>query len=429
MTVKVEKVETNKVKLTMNISAEAFDSALASAFKKVSKNLTMPGFRKGKVPRRMFEQKFGVEALYEEALELLLPKEYQKAIVSEGISPVAHPTWDIEQIGKGEELVANATVVVKPEVQLGNYIGLEVDALSAEVTEDDIQAELDKLLDQHAEIIVKEGAVADGDTAVIDFEGFKGNEAFEGGKGENHSLVIGSNSFIPGFEEQLVGLTAGEEKDVTVTFPEEYHAENLAGAEAVFKVKVNDVKVRQLPALDDEFVMDLDREGVDTVDALKADIANMIKARKEEDAKNHIIDTVVELAAENAHFEIPGEMIDNEVDQSVREAEQRFQSQGFNMDMYFQFTGSDMESFREQLRPEAEKRLRFNLTLEAIVKAESLDITEEEIDGKLEEMSESFGRSVDELKAMLPNLEILTADLKIQKAVDFLVEKAIVKSH
>ncbi|MCL1948680.1 MAG: trigger factor [Turicibacter sp.] len=429
MTVKVEKVETNKVKLTLTVSAEKFDQGLDFAFKKVSKNLSLPGFRKGKVPRKMFEQKFGVESLFEDALNFVLPREYMAAVTAEGLEPVAEPQWDLDwdNIGKGKELVASATIVVKPEVELGEYIGLEVEALSEEVTEEDIQAELDTLLEQHAEVVVKEGALEDGDTAVIDYEGFKDGVAFEGGKGENHSLVIGSNSFIPGFEEQLIGLNAGEDKEITVTFPEDYHAEELAGAETVFNVKINDVKVRQLPSLDNDFVMDLDRDGIETVEALKADLAEKLKVKKTDEAKNHIIDSVVEKATENAKFEIPAEMIENEVEQMVREADQRFQGQGFNLELYFQFTNTDMESFREQLRPEAEKRLSYNLTLEAIVKAENLEVTAEEIEGKLEEMAGSFGRTVEELKGMLPSLDLLSNDLKVQKAVDFLVEKAVVK--
>lgn len=218
MSVKVETVETNKVKLTITLSAESFDKALDAAFKKVSKNLQAPGFRKGKMPRPMFEQKFGVEALYEDALDALLPKAYMDAVAETNIAPVAAPSWDIKQIGKGQELVAEATVVVKPEVELGQYTGIEVEELSTEVTEADVEAELEKLLQNHAEIVVKEGAVENGDTAVIDYEGFKDGVAFEGGKGENHPLVIGSNSFIPGFEEQLVGMNAGETKEITVTF-------------------------------------------------------------------------------------------------------------------------------------------------------------------------------------------------------------------
>ena len=404
MSVKVETVETNKVKLTITLSAESFDKALDGAFKKVSKNLQVPGFRKGKMPRPMFEQKFGVEALYEDALDTLLPKAYMDAVAETNVAPVAAPAWDIKQIGKGQELVAEATVVVKPEVELGQYTGIEVEELSTEVTEADVEAELEKLLQNHAEIVVKEGAVENGDTAVIDYEGFKDGVAFDGGKGENHPLVIGSNSFIPGFEEQLVGMTAGETKEITVTFPEQYHSAELAGAEAVFKVTLHEVKTRELPQLDDEFVKDLDREGIETVADLKADLEKTIKSQKETAARNHVIDTVVEKATENAKFEIPTEMIDSEVQQMVREADQRFQMQGFNLDLYFQFTGMDMDKFKAQLRPEAEKRLSYNLTLEAVVKAENIDVTEEEVNAKLSEIAQAYGRDLEELKAQLPSL-------------------------
>ena len=393
MSVKVETVETNKVKLTITLSAESFDKALDAAFK----------------------QKFGVEALYEDALDALLPKAYMDAVAETNIAPVAAPSWDIKQIGKGQELVAEATVVVKPEVELGQYTGIEVEELSTEVTEAD------------AEIVVKEGAVENGDTAVIDYEGFKDGVAFEGGKGENHPLVIGSNSFIPGFEEQLVGMNAGETKEITVTFPEQYHSADLAGAEAVFKVTLHEVKTRELPQLDDEFVKDLDREGIETVADLKADLEKSIKAQKETAARNHVIDTVVEKATENAKFEIPAEMIEGEVAQMVREADQRFQMQGFNLDLYFQFTGMDMDKFKAQLRPEAEKRLSYNLTLEAIVKAENIDVTEEEVNAKLSEIAQAYGRELEELKAQLPSLAMLKEDLKVQKAVDFIVEKAVRK--
>ncbi|MEE0427452.1 MAG: trigger factor, partial [Turicibacter sp.] len=251
--------------------------------------------------------------------------------------------------------------------------------------------------------------------------------AFEGGKGENHPLVIGSNSFIPGFEEQLVGMNAGETKEITVTFPEQYHSADLAGAEAVFKVTLHEVKTRELPQLDDEFVKDLDREGIETVADLKADLEKSIKAQKETAARNHVIDTVVEKATENAKFEIPAEMIEGEVAQMVREADQRFQMQGFNLDLYFQFTGMDMDKFKAQLRPEAEKRLSYNLTLEAIVKAENIDVTEEEVNAKLSEIAQAYGRELEELKAQLPSLAMLKEDLKVQKAVDFIVEKAVRK--
>ncbi len=427
MSVKVETLENSKVKLTMTVSAEEFNKALDAAFKKVSKTLAVPGFRKGKMPRQMFESKFGVESLYEDALDVVLPKAYMAAIDEANIAPVAAPSWDIEQIGKGQELVAVATVVVKPEVELGEYKGIEVAELSTDVTAEDVEAELATLLERQAEIVVKDGAVEMTDTAVIDYEGFKDGVAFEGGKGENHPLEIGSNSFIPGFEAQLVGMKAGETKEIAVTFPAEYHSEELAGAAVTFNVTVHEVKQSQLPTLDNEFVMDLNREGIETVEALKSDIETTIKARKETEAKNHVIDAVVEAVTENAKFEIPTEMIDAEVAQMLKEAEQRFQSQGFNLDLYFQFTGTDLEGFKAQLRPEAEKRLSYNLTLEAVVVAENVTVTDAELDAKLAEIAASYGRSVEELKATIPNVEFLREDLKVQKAVDFLVENAVRK--
>ena len=427
MTVKVETIETNKVKLTMTITAEAFDTALNTAFKKVVKKISVPGFRKGKVPRAMFEKTYGVESLFEDALDILLPKEYMSAIDEAKISPVAAPSWDIEQIGKGQDLIAVATVIVKPEVELGQYTGLEVEELSVEVTEEDIQEEVNKLLEGHAEIVVKDGAVENGDTTIIDFEGFKDGVAFEGGKGENHTLEIGSNSFIPGFEEQLIGMKAGEEKEITVTFPEEYHAADLAGAEAIFKVKLHEVKARELPQLDDEFVKDLDREGIETVVDLKADLEKTIKARKETEARNHVIDTVVEKATGNAKFDIPSEMIESQVEQMIKEQEQRFKSQGLSLDLYFQFTGMDLEGLKAQFRPEAEKQLSYNLTLEAIVDAENIQVSDEEIEANLAEMAQAYGQEVEQLKAMLPNLDMLVEDLKVRKAVDFIVEKAVRK--
>jgi len=427
MSVKVETIETNKVKLTMTISAEAFDKALDAAFKKVVKNITMPGFRKGKVPRKMFEQTYGVESLFEDALESVLPKEYMKAVDETGISPVASPSWDVEQIGKGQELIAAATVTVKPEVELGEYTGIEVEELSTEVTTEDIQEEIDKLFQENAEIVVKQSAVENGDTAVIDFEGFKDGVAFEGGKGENHSLEIGSNSFIPGFEEQLIGMNAGEEKEITVTFPDTYQAEDLAGAEAMFKVKLHEVKTRELPELDDEFVKDLDREGIETVEDLKADLEKSIKERKETAARNHVINTVVDKVTENAKFELPSEMVESQIEQMVNEQAQRFQGQGLSLDMYFQFTGMDMDGLKAQFRPEAEKQLSNNLTLEAIAQAEKIEVSEAELEDALEEMAQAYGQDVVRIKEMIPNLDMVVEDLKVRKAVDYIVEKAVRK--
>lgn len=425
MSAKWEKVEENVGVLTIEVEAEKVNSALDKAFNKVKKQVNVPGFRKGKIPRPIFEQRFGVEALYQDALDILLPEAYANAVEESGIEPVDRPEIDIEQMEKGANLIFTAKVTVKPEVKLGEYKGIEVEELDTTVTDEDVEKELKSLQEKHAElIVVEDGQVEEGDTAVIDFEGFVDGEAFEGGKGENYPLVIGSGQFIPGFEEQLIGLKAGEEKDVEVTFPEEYHAKELAGKAATFKTKVHDIKRKQLPELDDEFAKDVDEE-VETLDELKAKLKEKLTKDKEHEAEHHRRDTVVEKAAENATINIPEVMITNEVEQMLREFEQRLQMQGMNLELYYQFAGTDEEGMREQFKADAEKRVRINLTLEAIAKAENIEVTDEDVDAEFEKMAELYNRPVEEIKqifAAQAGSETIKADLKIQKAVDFLVE-------
>lgn len=425
MSAKWEKLEGNSGVLTVEVDAETVNAGLDQAFKKVVKQLNVPGFRKGKMPRPLFEKRFGVESLYQDALDIILPEAYAKAIEETGIEPVDRPDIDIEQIEKGKTLVFKATVTVKPEVKLGEYKGLEVSPLDREVTDEDVQNELTKLQAQHAELAVKEDGSAElGDTVVIDFEGFVDGEAFEGGKGENYSLELGSNSFIPGFEDQLVGVETGGEKDVEVTFPEEYHASELAGKPAVFKVKVHEIKAKELPELDDEFAKDADEE-VETIDALKEKIQNQLKQQKEQQADQHARDTVVEKAAENAEIVIPEAMVNTEVDRMMQEFGQRLQMQGMNLELYYQFSGQDEEALRGQMKEDAEKRVRINLVLEAIAKAENLEASDEEVGKELEEMSTQYNLPIDQIKnALGGNLEGLKADLIIKKAVDFLVENS-----
>lgn len=427
MTAKWEKLEGNQGVLTIEVEAAKVDTALDEAFKKVVKKVNIPGFRKGKIPRPMFEQRFGVESLYQDAIDILLPDAYAGAVIETKIEPVDRPDIDVEQISKGQNLIIKATVTVKPEVQLGEYKGLEVEELETIVTEEDIDLELKQLQEKHAELlVVEEEAVANGDTAVIDFEGFVDGVAFEGGKGENYSLEIGSNSFIPGFEEQLIGVKSGEMKDVEVTFPEEYHAPDLAGKLAVFKVTVHDLKRKQLPELDDEFAKDVNEE-VETLDALKKDIKEKMIKDKETEADNNKRDTLVEAAAENATIEIPDSMISTEVDRMLEEFGQRLEGQGMSLDMYYQFSGSDETAMREQFKVDADKRVRINLTLEAIAEQESLEASDEEVEAELEKMAEIYKRSVDELKqilAMQGGIEAMKGDLKVRKAVDFLVENS-----
>ncbi|ARA98902.1 trigger factor [Geobacillus thermodenitrificans] len=426
MSVKWEKLEGNEGVLTVEVDAEQVNKGLDAAFKKVVKNVSLPGFRKGKVPRVLFEKRFGVEALYQDALDILLPEAYAKAVEEAGIEPVSMPEIDIEQMEKGKSLIFKAKVTVKPEVKLGQYKGLEVEKIDTTVTDEDVENELKRLQENYAELVVKEeGTVENGDTAVIDFEGFVDGEPFEGGKAENYSLEIGSGTFIPGFEDQLVGMKAGEEKEIQVTFLEEYHAEQLAGKPATFKVKVHEVKAKQLPALDDEFAKDVDEE-VETLDELKSKIRTRLEEAKKNEAEAAVRNAVVEKAAANAEIDIPAVMVQNETDRMLREFDQRLQMQGMNLQLYYQFSGQDEAALREQMKEDAEKRVRAALTLEAIAKAENIDVTDEEVNEELEKMAASYNLSVDKLKELIGNLDGVKEDLKWRKTVDFLVEHSTV---
>ncbi|TGB04137.1 trigger factor [Halobacillus salinus] len=428
MSAKWEKHEGNQGTLTVEVSASEFDKALDQAFQKVVKQVQVPGFRKGKVPRKLFEQRFGVESLYQDAIDIVLPKAYTEAVEETGIEPVDQPEVDVKEIEKGEGVVFTAEVTVKPEVELGEYKGLEVEELSTEVTDEDVENELQQMQEKQAELVVKEdGEVADGDTVVMDFEGFVDGEAFEGGQAENYSLEVGSGSFIPGFEEQLVGKKAGEEADVVVTFPEEYHAEDLAGQEATFKVKIHEVKGKELPELDDEFAKDVDDE-VESLDELKKKTRERLEEQKKTDADNHKRDILVNQASDNATVEIPEAMVNTELDRMVQEFEQRLQMQGMTKDMYFQFTGQDEDALREQMKEDAGKRVKTNLTLEAIANAERVEASEEDVNAELENMASMYQTDVQQLTAMLGgNTDMIREDLKVRKAIDVLVANAKVQ--
>ncbi|CEI83918.1 trigger factor [Oceanobacillus oncorhynchi subsp. incaldanensis] len=428
MTTKWEKQEGNKGVLTFEVSVEDFDQALDQAFKKVSKDVQIPGFRKGKIPRSIFEKRFGVESLYQDAVDIVLPSAYSKAVDEAEIFPIAQPSIDIDQIEKGQPLVFTAEVEVKPEVKLGEYKGLEVEEKSVEVTDEDVEQEIENLRERQAELVVKEDSeIEDGDTAVIDFEGFKDGVAFEGGQGENHSLEIGSGQFIPGFEEQLIGKKAGDETEVEITFPEEYHAEDLAGQDAVFKVKIHEVKAKELPELDDEFAKDVDEE-VETLDELKAKKREELETNKKQQAENEQREELLQQASDNIEVEIPEAMVDTEVNQMVREFEQQLQMQGMTLEMYSQFSGQDENALKEQMREDAEKRVKTNLTLEAIAEAENLEATEEDIDAELEKMGSMYGVEKEQLLQMLGgSTETLENDLKMRAAIEFLAENSKTK--
>ncbi|MFJ7974716.1 trigger factor [Peribacillus sp. JNUCC 23] len=421
MSVKWEKQEGNQGVLTVEVEVATVNEGLDAAFKKVVKQVNVPGFRKGKMPRQMFEKRFGVESLYQDALDIILPDAYANAVEEAGINPVDRPEIDIEQMEKGQNLIFKASVTVAPEVKLGEYKGLEVEAFNAEVTDEDVDNEIKALQERQAELVVKEeGQAADGDTVVIDFEGSVDGELFEGGTSENYTLELGSNSFIPGFEEQVVGLETGAEKDIEVSFPEEYHAAELAGKPAVFKVKLHEIKTKELPQLDDEFAKDVDDE-VETLAELKEKTKKNLEHDKKHQAENAIRDAVIEKASANVEVDIPEVMVNNEVDRMMKDFEQRLQSQGLNMELYFQFSGQDEEALKGQMLEEAKNQVRVSLTLDAIVKAENIEVTEEDVNAEIEKMAEMYKMDVENIKKALGSLEGLKGDLKINKAIDFLV--------
>ncbi|WP_203361582.1 trigger factor [Bacillus sp. REN10] len=424
MSAKWEKLEGNQGVLTVEVDAETVSNGLDAAFKKVVKTINVPGFRKGKMPRAMFEKRFGVESLYQDALDFILPEAYGKAIEEAGIEPVDRPEIDIEQMEKGKELIFKATVTVKPEVKLGEYKGLEVEKMSTEVTEEDVQNELTSLQKRHAELVVKEdGKIEADDTVVLDFEGFVDGEAFEGGKAENYSLVIGSGTFIPGFEDQLIGMATGEEKDVEVTFPEEYHAAELAGKPAVFKVTIHEIKSQELPELNDEFAKETD-EAAETLAELKEKIQKRLEEQKKNEAEQTLRDTLVEKAVENVEVDLPEVMVETEIDRMLQEFTQNLSMQGMNLDLYYQFSGQSETDLRNQMKENAETRVRTSLTLEAIAVAENLEVTEEDVEQELAKMSEQFNLPVEDIKKALGSTEGMKGDLKIRKAVEFLVENS-----
>lgn len=424
MSHKWEKQEGNEGLLTVTVPAEEFNQALDEAFVKVSKDVSLPGFRKGKIPRQMFEKRFGVESLYQDALDIVLSPNYAKAVEEEGITPVDQPEVDIVEVEKGKDLIFTAKVTVEPEAKLGEYKGLEGTKLSTEVTDHDIEHEIGHMLENHTEMVIKDdGEIENGDTVNLDFDGYLDGEQFEGGKAEEFDLEIGSGSFIGGFEEQLVGLKVGDEKDVEVTFPEDYQAEELAGKPAVFKVKINSIKVKETPELDDELVKELD-QGVETVDELKAKLEKDLKEAKENQSDVALKEELLTKASDNAEIDVPEAMVNSELDRMLQEFEQNLSQQGINLEMYQQLSGQDENALRETMKEDAEKRVRTNITLKQIAEDENIEISEGDLDSELEKMSEQFGIGVEDIKSTLGDLSMLENDLKVQKALDVLVDNA-----
>ena len=425
MSVQVEKLEKNMAKLTVEVSAEDFKAAIKKAFNKNKNRFSIPGFRKGKAPQAMIEKMYGEGVFYEDAADEAINASYAEAMKESGLEIVSRPEVTIEKIGKDEPFVYSALVAVKPEVTLGQYKGVEVEKADASVSAEDVEAELKKVQEQNARLLtVEDRGVEDGDQTVIDFEGFVDGKGFEGGKAEDYPLTIGSHSFIDTFEKQLIGKKIGEECEVNVTFPTEYHAADLAGKPATFKVTVKEIKVKELPELNDEFASEVSE--FDTLDEYKKDVEKKLAEKKEIEANSKNEDAVVAKVVENATMEIPDKMIDAQAENMVQDMARRMQSQGLSLDMYLKYTGMTVEQMKEQARPDAEKRIRTRLVLEAVAKAENIQISDEKVDEEVAKMAEAYKMEVEKLKSYMSESDVkqMKEDLAVQQAVDLLVAEA-----
>ena len=428
MSLQVEKLEKNMAKLTVEVAAEEVEAALQNAYLKNRKQISVPGFRKGKVPRQMIEKMYGPEVFYDDAANALIQKAYPQAADECELEIVSRPTVDIVQLEKGKSFIFTAEVAVKPEVTLGQYKGIEVEKADTSATDEEVNAELDKEREANSRTIsVEDRAVQDGDMTVIDFEGFVDGEAFEGGKGTDYPLTIGSGAFIPGFEEKLVGAEIGKEVEVDVTFPEEYHAKELAGKPAVFKCTVKEIKVKELPELDDDFAQDV--SDFDTLEEYKADVRKKVEEKKAAEAKAKKEDAVIEKIIEGATMEVPDAMVETQAERMVDEFAQRLQMQGLSMDQYLQFTGGNVQAMVEQSKPQALKRIQSRLVLEAVAAAENLTASDEELDAELGRMAEQYKMETEKLKEMFTeeDLKGVREDLAIQKAVELITDAAVEK--
>lgn len=423
MSVQVENLEKNMAKLTIELPAEDLEKAMQAAYMKEKNKISIPGFRKGKVPRQMIEKMYGPEIFFEDAANALISQSYPKAVDESGIEIVSRPDIDITQIEKGKAFIYTAEVAVKPEVTLGEYKGITVTKVDTAVTEDELQDAIAKERESNARTItVEDRAIEDGDTAVIDFEGFVDGAAFEGGKGENHSLVIGSHSFIDNFEEQLIGKNTGDELEVNVTFPEEYHAPELAGRPAVFKVKINEIKAEELPDLDDEFAQDVSE--FDTLEEYKEDVKKNLAERKAADARRTQEDEAVQKIVENSQMEIPDAMVNTQAESMIDDFVNRIAQQGLSLEQYAQFTGTTVEQMLDQMKPDALKRIQSGLVLEAIAVKEDIQVSAEDVEAEIGKMAEMYGMEADKMKEWLGDSEKenLKKDIAVQKAVELIME-------
>ena len=425
MSVQVENLEKNMAKLTIEVSAEDLEKALEAAYQKEKNKISIPGFRKGKVPRAMVEKMYGAAVFYEEAANILMQQNYPAAVEESGADIVSRPTIDIVQIEKGKPFIFTAEVAVRPEVTLGKYMGVTVTKIDCTVSDEEVAEALEKERNNNSRTIsVTDRPVQEGDTAVIDYEGFVDGVAFEGGKGENHSLEIGSHSFIDTFEDQLVGKNVGDEVEVNVTFPEQYHAADLAGKPAMFKGKINEIKAKVLPELDDEFAQDVSE--FDTLAEYKEDLKKRLEEQKENEAKRTKEDEAIQKIIDKSKMELPDAMVDTQCENMIEEFAQRIAQSGLSMEQYMQFSGLTLDALKEQVRPEAVSRIQSSLVLEAIAKAENIEVTDEDIDAEIEKMASMYGMEADKLKGYMGDAEknSMKRDLEIQKAVALIMDNA-----
>lgn len=428
MSVQVEKLEKSMAKLTITVEAAKFDAAVDSAYQKNKGKIALPGFRKGKAPRAMIEKMYGTGVFFEDAANELIPEAYETAAKESELEIVAQPEIEVTQMEKGTDFIFTATVAIKPEVTLGDYKGIEVEKKEAEVSEEEITAEIDKAREANSRLItIEDRATEDGDTVIIDFDGYVDGKQFEGGYAEDYTLVLGSHSFIDNFEDQLVGKNLGEDVEVNVTFPEEYHVDELKGKPALFKVKIKEIQKKELPELDDDFAQDV--SDFDTLDEYKADVEKKILENKENQIKREQEDQIIEKIIENAQMEIPQQMIATQTRQMTQEFAQRLQSQGLSLEQYMQFTGLTPQKMMEDLEPQALKRIQSRLVLEAVVAAENIEASDEEIDKELENMASMYQMEIDKLKELIGDDEKkqIGMDLAVQKAVEFVVKEAVEK--
>ena len=426
MSLQVEKLEHNMAKLTVEVAAEDVEKALQAAYLKQRKQINIPGFRKGKVPRQMIEKMYGPEVFYDEAANNMIPDAYAKAYDESELDIVSQPKIEVVQMEKGKPFIFTAEVATKPEVTLGDYKGLKVDKVSTRVTQKEVDEEIEKERERNARTIeVTDRAVQDKDEVTLDFEGFVDGVAFEGGKGEDYPLTIGSGSFIPGFEEQLIGAEIDKEVEVNVTFPKEYHSEELAGKDATFKCTVHTIKAKELPELDDEFASEVSE--CETMDAYRAEVKKNIKERKERTGKEQKENQAVDQAIENAQMDIPEAMIEFQVRQMADDFARRIQQQGLTVEQYFQFTGMTAEKMLEEMRPQAEKSIKTRLVLEAIVKAENIEVSDERVEEELTKMAEAYQMEVEKLKEFMGENEKkqIKEDLAVQEAITLLVNESV----